>query len=376
MHVAISAHFWGQETTGSGQYLHRLVAMLRRHHPDITITLLFQADAPQKAPLPDDISHQVLPTPFDNRNKQLAKVWFEQVAVPQAAKRLGADLLHVPYFAPPLRSAIPVIATVHDLIPMVLPAYRGSALVRSYTALVARAAQQTSFTLADSEASRQDILTLLKVPPERVRTVYLAADAGYRPQSEAELFRVRQRYNLPEQFVLYLGGFDVRKNVPLLLQAAAQQQGVWKVVIAGKLPKSDSDFFPHPKRIVEELAIAERVQFTGWIEEGDKPALLGAATLFCFPSAYEGFGLPILEAMACGTATVTTNVSSLPELAGEGALLVPPNDVPALREALDTLMANPVTRVQLAERGLVQAARFSWERCAMETVSAYRQSIE
>jgi glycosyltransferase involved in cell wall biosynthesis len=376
MHVAISAHFWGQETTGSGQYLHRLVAMLRRHHPDITITLLFQADASQKVPLPDDISHQVLPTPFDNRNKQLAKVWFEQVAVPQAAKRLGVDLLHIPYFAPPLRSAIPVIATVHDLIPMVLPAYRGSALVRSYTALVARAAQQTSFTLADSEASRQDILTLLKVPPERVRTVYLAADAGYRPQSEAELFRVRQRYNLPEQFVLYLGGFDIRKNVPLLLQVAAQQQGAWKVVIAGKLPRSDSDFFPHPKRIVEQLGIAQRVQFTGWIEEGDKPALLGAATLFCFPSAYEGFGLPILEAMACGTATVTTNVSSLPELAGEGALLVPPNDVPALREALDTLMANPVTRVQLAERGLVQAARFSWERCAMETVSAYRQSIE
>jgi glycosyltransferase involved in cell wall biosynthesis len=374
MHVAISAHFWGQETTGSGQYLHRLVAMVRHHHPDIAITLLFQTNAPQSASLPDDISYQVLSTPFDNHNKQLAKVWFEQVAVPRAAKRLGADLLHVPYFAPPLRSSIPVVATVHDLIPMVLPAYRGSALVRGYTAMVARAAQQTTLMLADSEASRQDILTLLKVPPERVRTVYLAADSDYRPQNEAEISRVRHRYNLPEQFVLYLGGFDVRKNVPLLLQAAAQQQGAWKIVIAGKLPKTDSDFFPHPQRIVEQLGIAERVQFTGWIEEGDKPALLGAATLFCFPSAYEGFGLPILEAMACGTATVTSNISSLPELAGDGALLVPPNDVPALREALDTLMANTASRVQLAQRGLVQAARFSWEQCAAETVQAYKKS--
>jgi len=255
-----------------------------------------------------------------------------------------------------------------------LPAYRGSALVRGYTALVARAAQRTEMIVADSEASRQDILRLLNVPPERVRTVYLAADAEYKPQSAAEIARVRQKYSLPEQFVLYLGGFDVRKNVPLLLQATAQSKAAWQLVIAGKLPAIDSDFFPHPHRITQELGIPERVQFTGWIEEGDKPALLAAATLFCFPSAYEGFGLPILEAMACGTATVTTNVSSLPELAGDGALLVPPNDVPALRDALDALMANRARRVELAERALLQAARFSWERCADETVLAYKES--
>lgn len=374
MHVAISAHFWGQDTTGSGQYLHRLVTTLQAKHPEIKITLLFQADAQKKAPLPVDIPCRVLTTPFDNRNQQVAKVWFEQVAVPQAAKAIKADLLHVPYFAPPLRSTVPVIATVHDLIPMVVPAYRGSAMVRGYTALVARAAQQTAHLLADSEASRQDILTHLKVPPERVQTVYLAADAEYHPRSEAEIASVRQRYDLPEQFVLYLGGFDVRKNVPVLLEAAARQQGEWKLVIAGKLPTADSDFFPHPKRIVEQLGIEERVQFTGWVDEADKPALLSAATLFCFPSAYEGFGLPILEAMACGTATITTTSSSLPELAGNGAVLVPPNDSIALHEALDTLMANAPDRVQLAERGLAQAARFSWERCTAETVEAYEQT--
>jgi glycosyltransferase involved in cell wall biosynthesis len=372
--VAISAHFWGQGTTGSGQYLHRLVDMLRERHPDIRITLLFQADAVQRAPLPTDIPYHILPTPFDTRNRQLAKVWFEQVAVPQAVTSIGVDLLHVPYFAPPLRSTVPVVATIHDLIPMVLPAYRGSALVRGYTALAARASQRIKMILADSEASRQDILRLLQVPGERVQTVYLAADADYKPQPLAEIARVRQKYDLPEQFVLYLGGFDVRKNVPLLLEATAQSQADWKLVIAGKLPTTDSDFFPHPRRIVQALGIQERVQFTGWIEEGDKPALLAAASLFCFPSAYEGFGLPILEAMACGTATVTTNVSSLPELAGDGAVLVPPNDVAALHERLDALMANETSRVNLAERALQQAARFSWERCADETVLAYRQS--
>lgn len=373
--VAISAHFWGQATTGSGQYLHRLVAMLRERHPDIQMTLLFPSDAVQRAPLPSNIPYRILPTPFDNRNRQLAKLWFEQMSVPRAAYAIGAALLHVPYFAPPLRSRVPVVATVHDLIPMVLPAYRGSALVRGYTSLVARAAGNARMILADSEASRQDILRLLQVPAERVQTVYLAADAEYRPQSATKIERIRQKYKLPEQFVLYLGGFDVRKNIPLLIRATAQSQQDWKLVIAGKLPATDSDFFPHPQRIAQALNIQERIQFTGWIDEGDKPALLAAATLFCFPSAYEGFGLPILEAMACGTATVTTNISSLPELAGDGAALVPPNDLPALRDALDALMANTPSRVKLAERGLEQAAHFSWERCADETVHAYKQSI-
>lgn len=373
--VAISAHFWGQESTGSGQYLHRLVAMLGERHPDIQMTLLFPSDAMQRGTLPSDIPYYVLPTPFDNRNRQLAKLWFEQVSVPRAAHAIGAELLHVPYFAPPLRSRVPVVATVHDLIPMVLPAYRGSTLVRGYTALVAQAAGNARMILADSDASRQDILRLLKVPAERVKTVYLATDAKYRPQAAPEIERIRQKYELPEQFVLYLGGFDVRKNVPLLIQATAQSQQTWKVVIAGKLPATDSDFFPHPQRIVQALNLQERIQFTGWIDEGDKPALLAAASLFCFPSAYEGFGLPILEAMACGTTTVTTHSSSLPELAGDGAALVPPNDVSALQETIDALMANAPSRVKLAERGLQQAARFSWERCADETVQAYQQSI-
>lgn len=373
--VAISAYFWGQVTTGSGQYLHCLVDRLRVQHPDIRITLLCPADPVQTALLPADIPYRVLPTPFDNRNRQLAKLWFEQIAVPHAAAIIGAELLHVPYFAPPLRCSIPVIATVHDLIPMVLPAYRGNALIRLYTATVAQAARHATMILADSDASRRDILRLLKVPSERVRTIYLATDAAYRPQPASEIERIRQKYQLPEQYVLYLGGFDVRKNVSHLLQATAKSREGWKLVIAGKLPSTDSDFFPHPQRITAELAIRERVQFTGWMAEADKPALLAAATLFCFPSAYEGFGLPILESMACGTATITTNSSSLPELAGDGAVLVPPNDIIALRDALDALMVNPTRRVELAERGLLQAARFSWERCAQETVLAYQESI-
>lgn len=371
MHVAISAAFWGQTNTGSGQYLHRLVSTFQQQHPDVRFTLLLPTHATRES-VPEAIDYHVVPTPLDGRNANLAKVWFEQVGVPRAARDLKAEVLHVPYFAPPLRSSVPVVATIHDLIPMILPAYRGSRLVKGYTSLVAQAARRTPMILADSEASRQDILRLLRVPPARVRTVYLAADDAYKPQSAGRVIDIRNRYHLPDQFVLYLGGFDVRKNVPALIEATAQSKGNWRLVIAGKLPNVDSDFFPHPETRVKQKNLTHRVQFTGWVDEVDKPGLLSAASVFAFPTLYEGFGLPILEAMACGTATVTTNVSSCPELAGDAARLVPPNDVGALREALDVLMADDTRRRELAQRGPTQAATFSWERCATETKESYQ----
>jgi glycosyltransferase involved in cell wall biosynthesis len=266
---------------------------------------------------------------------------------------------------------MPIIVTIHDLIPMLLPAYRGSALVRGYTALAARAARRADVILADSDASRRDILRLLRVEPERVRTVYLAADERFRPQPAEAVAAVRRKHALPEHFALYLGGFDVRKNVPRLLKALTQSEGDWPLVLAGKLPERDSAFFPDPRRLVAQWGLGERVRLTGWIEEAEKPALLAAADLFVFPSAYEGFGLPILEAMACATATLTTDVSSLPELAGEAALLVPPNDVHALSQAMSHLMRDESARRALAARGPAQAARFSWATCAAETLESY-----
>lgn len=375
MHIAISAHFWGQPTTGSGQYLHRLVESFQKHHPSLRLTLIADARAAQRAEPPEGAGWLVAPTPFDGKQPALAKLWFEQVAVPRAAQQVGADLLHVPYFASPLRSTLPVVVTVHDLIPMLLPAYRGNGLVRGYTALVARAARRATRILADSEASRRDILRLLRVAPGRVRTVYLAAEERFRPPPAADVAAVRARLTLPEGFALYLGGFDIRKNVPLLLEAVAASTGRWPLVLAGQLPREDRPFSPDPRPLVARLGLEERVRFTGWVEEAEKPALLGAASLFVFPSAYEGFGLPILEAMACGTATLTTNVSSLPELAGDGAALVPPNDGAALQASLDRLMGDETARAALAARGPAQAARFSWRRCATETLTAYEESL-
>ncbi len=215
----------------------------------------------------------------------------------------------VPYWGAPWWSPCPVVVTVHDLIPLLLPAYRGGALQRLYTWLVTHTAQRARAVLTDSEASKADIVAHLGIPPQRVHAVNLAADPRYRPVTDPEILaRVRARYALPPgPFLLYLGGFDVRKNVLRAIEAYArlvtrrQAAGAdpRPLVIAGKLPAEDTPFAPDPRQLVLRLGITDAVHFTNWVDEADKPALYTLAAGTVFISEYEGFGLPVLEAMAC-----------------------------------------------------------------------------
>jgi len=255
----------------------------------------------------------------------LAKLWFEQISFPAACRRLGADVAFVPYWGSPWRRPCPTAVTVHDLIPLLLPAYRGSARQRAYTWLVSQTARRANLTLTDSQASRRDIIQHLGLSPDRVQAILLAADERFQPITDpAELARVRSRYSLPPRFILYLGGFDVRKNVAGLVRAYArwtQQEvpllrrsgtsdappdAIPHLVIAGKLPQADSAFFPDPQKIAAELQLGTSVQFCGWIDEADKPALYASASAYIFPSLYEGFGMMIAEAMQAGAPVVTS----------------------------------------------------------------------
>jgi len=378
MRIAINAAFWGQEHTGSGQYLHRLVAYLRKLAPHDEFLLLSPIWVKSSLPLR-------VTTPFDGLSINLAKVWFEQLAFPRACRRGGVDLAHVPYFASPLYSTVPTLVTIHDLIPLLLPPYRGSILVRLYTRLVAQAAHRAALILTDSNASRQDIVRHLRVPPERVRVIYLAADAAYRPIPQgAQLEAVRQKYGLPTSYFLYLGGFDQRKNMSTLLQAFARVITSCKLqvtssepwlVMAGRLPEEDCSFTPDPRRIARELGVVRQVLFTGWVSEEDKPALYSGACAFLFPSQYEGFGLPPLEAMACGAPVIASDRGALPEVIGEGGILIPPDDVSGWAEAMALLWEDEPLRRELGERARHQAARFSWARTAQETLRAYQEVL-
>jgi glycosyltransferase involved in cell wall biosynthesis len=295
----------------------------------------------------------------------------------RAARRWGADLLHVPYWAGPLSTRLPAVVTVHDLIPALLPAYSGGTLGVLYTRLVSHTARRAALVLTDSAASRQDILTHLHLPSERVEAIPLAADPGFRPVEDlAILAKMREKYALPPRYLLYLGGFDVRKNVTGILRAYARLDlDDVTLVVAGRLPTRTSAVIQDPRPLAAELGVAGRVRFCGWVDERDKPALYSGALAALFPSRYEGFGLPPLEAMSCGTPVIVSDRASLPEIVGDGGLYVAPDDVDALAQAMRDLASNVQLRQTLAQAALAQSARFTWSQTARATLAAYQRAL-
>jgi glycosyltransferase involved in cell wall biosynthesis len=379
MHLVVNGWFWGQMHTGSGQYLHGLARHLPTAGAAHRYTLVLPAANSSLAPAGWRV--EVAAPAAQPLGANLAKLWFEQISFPQACRRLQADVAFTPYWGAPWRHPCPVAVTVHDLIPRLLPDYRGGPRQRAYTWLVSRTARRADLILTDSQASRQDIVQHLGIPAERVKAVLLAADERFQPVTDpAELARVRERYALPARFILYLGGFDVRKNVAGLVRAYARMSELAKMpsfgkdgifassdmplLLAGKLPTSDTPFTPDPRRIAAQEGIADLVHFTGWVEEADKPALYSLASLFVFPSLYEGYGLPVAEAAACGAPVVTSNRSSLPE-AASGAVLVDPENESALAAAMLHSLAGPRPPAALQRR--------TWLDVAHETLNHLKE---
>ncbi len=379
MRIALNAWFLDQPATGSGQTIRGLLWAARDVAADHELLLVSPREHSAPA-IPDlDVGFW----PFRSRlwRTNLGKVLFEQVAFPWTCRRWGADVALVPYWGSPLRPTVPTLVTIHDLIPLLLPAYRGGLLVRLYTRLVAASARRAAGVLTDSLASKRDIDAHLGLPPERVRCVYLAAGDHFSPGSGSDDQAIRLSYGLPSRYILYLAGHDVRKNVAGLVEAfaiVAQADADVKLVIGGRLPSvsvsrltmsGQSPLFD-PRPLVETLGLCDEVLFVGWVEESHKPALYRGAACAVFPSRYEGFGLPVLEALACGTPLVTSDTSSLPELLGDAGFAVDPDDVEGMAGAILACLVDQTLAAELRQRGPAQAARFSWSRALGETLEA------
>lgn len=375
MNVGINAHLLtfsqGYRNAGVGRYIYYLLRALAERDDAMRYTV-FCHDAPRQGD-PARGPHTRFVTSRIDTIEPKRRILYEQAVLPWLLPG-RVDLLHAPVNVVPLLSVVPSVVTIHDLSFMVmpdrfLPAKRR--YLETFTRLTVRRARHV---IADSEHTRGDVIRLLGLPPERVTAVPLGVSEHFRPSSEEELARFRDRHGLPERYLFYLGTLEPRKNLVTLLRAYARLRGRgldWPLVLAGGKGWLYEDVF----KAVEDLNLSDHVRFAGYVSFEEQPLWYGAATIFVYPSTYEGFGLPVLEAMACGTAVVTSTASSLPEAAGDAGLLIDCRDEEALAGAIERLAGDEELRTDLARRGLAQAARFPWSRTAAETVRVYERAV-
>jgi glycosyltransferase involved in cell wall biosynthesis len=282
------------------------------------------------------------------------------------------DIFHATdHILPPLRHAQSVF-TLYDLTVRLSPASH-LPLNRWYSTLMLPIfMRQAKAIIAISEQTRRDAVQWLPALAPKIQVIYPGVNARFRPVTDPEaLARVRAKYTLPAAFLLYVGTLEPRKNIPTLLEAyhglCATLPEAPPLVLAGRKGWLYEPIF----RRVTALGLEARVKFTDWVADEDLPALLTAASVFVYPSLYEGFGLPPLEAMACGTPVICSNTSSLPEVVGQSGLLVDPQDIASLAEAMRRLLTDAQLHAELSARGQTQAQAFTWERTARQTLDLY-----
>ena len=299
------------------------------------------------------------------------RIGWEQLIAPALLARDRVDVVHAPVNVAPRFTSLPTVVTVHDLAFRLYPEQYPRLKHRYLDALTRRSVERADQVIAVSHSTRDDLLRFYRVHPDRVRVIPNGVDPSLRPVDDQEtLARFRARNELPDEFILALSTLQPRKNLITLLRAWARLDAEARLplVVAGAPGWKVDPIFDE----VRSLGIADQVRFAGYAASDELSLWYSAATLFVYPSLYEGFGLPVLEAMACGTPVVSSNASSLPEVAGNAALLIDPQNIDGWAGAIDRLAHDPILRVELAHRGRERARQFGWMRTARETVGVYR----
>ncbi|MEX1018459.1 MAG: glycosyltransferase family 1 protein, partial [Litorilinea sp.] len=357
---------------GIGRYVSNLARAMPPHLGDQEhLLLLFDPGRASRWELPTASAQITLrPTPVSPFSLQ------QQWQIPRALNHSSAQLYHSAYFLIPYAVRQPCIVTIYDLIPELFPQYFGLHTRLRYRLALWLALRNSQHILTCSQATRRDLMTNHGVAADQITVTPFGADATFRPQSAETIARTRARYALPERYVLYLGINKPHKNLVSLLQGWRQLDPTvrqsTKLVIGGAWDPR----YPEAKEAASQLELGESVQFIGPVDEEELPALYTGATAFVFPSLYEGFGLPLLEAMACGVAVACANTSSLVEVAGEAALYFDPYQPAQIARQIHRLVEDAATRQDFAQRALQQAATFSWQNAAQTTLDVYRAMLQ
>jgi glycosyltransferase involved in cell wall biosynthesis len=295
----------------------------------------------------------------------------------QATKIGQSDIFFGPNFRGVFSNSFKTVLTVHDMAHEYFPETVEKNSLKYFIKDFPEAVKKAHKIIAVSETTKNDLIRFLQLPPEKITVVYNGCDESFRPIKDEELLdTVRDRFKLPPSYILFVGTLQPRKNIDGLVEAFAQlchDDGFYHdLVIAGGAGWKSEGLKGH----IKSLGLEGRVHFTGYVDENDLPALYNLAAVFAFPSLYEGFGLPVLEAMACGVPVVTSNTSSIPEVAGDAAVLVDPHSADAIADGLRKVLTDPVLKKTCVEKGIERAKLFTWEQSATETLAVLRQTVD
>lgn len=362
------------ERTGVGHYTKRLLSAIMALHPEWSYHLYSNRPLGQ---LDEGLRGA---KEFDNYFPASRWLWM-QLVLPGIIHRDRPDLCHFTNSLAPVRQSRPYILTIHDASLFLYRHYHPWSRIAAMRLLLPTVARRASAIIAPTRLARRDLLETLDLPPERVHVVYEAAPEWFhRVEDAAQLDALRAKYRLPEEFTLFVGTLEPRKNLERLIRAVALAHRRGRpipLVLVGPSGWHLDGRHGRPglHALVRELGLEPHVHYLGYVPTADLPGLLTLATVFAFPSLYEGFGLPAVEAMACGAPVLTSRDTAMDEVCGDAAHLVDPYSLEGIADGLEQLFSDPALRQCLSQRALQQAQLYSWERAAAETVAIYRQVL-